>query len=103
MVDVLHNGVVKKKAVQRRCPLLQIIKYGYGKNGRMEFLYDKFPQSKVLLSPIKGYLFVKSVRWNRDDPVVTSEDLEEMEWLANDVMETLEFYESRKNARKQIR
>lgn len=75
---------------------MNVISYAYKKKGRMEFIYDQFAHSKVILYPIKNYYFIKFIKWNAKDPYVTTKDLEEMEILANEEMGTLEFYLQRK-------
>jgi len=76
---------------------VKIIKHSYKKRGTMEFVYSKFPQSRVILYPIKNYYFVRTVKWHLKDPVVTRADLEEMELLSNELLGTIEFYKKRKN------
>lgn len=77
---------------------VEIKSYSYRKKGSMEFIYDKFAHSRVILYPIKNYYFIKFVKWNSKDPYVTRQDLEEMEELANEEMGTLEFYMQRKGS-----
>ncbi|PKG23525.1 hypothetical protein [Niallia nealsonii] len=76
---------------------MEIIKHSYKKRGTMEFIYNKFPQSKVILYPIKNYYFVRTVKWHPEDPVVTRADLEKMELLSNELLGTIEFYKQRKS------
>ncbi|WP_420850370.1 hypothetical protein [Peribacillus alkalitolerans] len=62
----------------------------------MEFVFDQFPNSPVLLALITNYYFVKHVKWSSQDPVVTRENLEEMENLVNLEMGTTIGYLMRK-------
>lgn len=78
---------------------MNILTYSYKKRGAIEFTFDIFPHSKVLFYPIKTYYFIRTVRWNAIDPVVTRRDLEAMELVANAEMGTLEHYQKRKGYR----
>ncbi|MTH55660.1 hypothetical protein GKZ89_19890 [Bacillus mangrovi] len=62
---------------------MEIVDYSYKKRGNVEFVFSPFPHSRVLLSPIKNYFFVRYVKWDDRDPIVERADLEHMEWLVN--------------------
>lgn len=82
---------------------MEILKHSYRKRGSMEFIYDMFPHSKVILYPIKNYYFIRTVKWNAKDPVVTRRDLETMEILSNEHLGTIDYYKMRKNFQKEER
>ncbi len=50
------------------------------KRGTIEFVFEDFPHSKVTMAPIKGYYFVRAIKWSRRDRAVTRHDLEKFEW-----------------------
>ncbi|WP_080848519.1 hypothetical protein [Cytobacillus gottheilii] len=75
---------------------MKILNHSYRKRGGIEFSFAEFPNSKVLLVPIKNYYFVKSVRWSSKDVPVTRRDLEMMEIAVNDLLGTIDFYKQRK-------
>ncbi|MFY4775432.1 hypothetical protein [Metabacillus sp. RGM 3146] len=75
---------------------MEIIDFSYKKRGRVEFVFSTFPHSKALLCPIKNYFFVRNVKWDERDPVVTKGDLEAMEWLANKHFGRESWYKKRK-------
>jgi len=79
---------------------MEIMKHSYRKRGTVEFIFNKFPQSKVVFYPIKNYYFIRTVKWHSEDPIVTRGDLEEMELLSNELLGTIEFYKQRKNYRE---
>ncbi|TWP01896.1 hypothetical protein EUA35_15625 [Bacillus subtilis] len=45
---------------------------------------------------VKGYYFVRFIKWSSQDPIVTRNDLEKMEWAANQYFGTAPFYRKRK-------
>jgi hypothetical protein len=75
---------------------MKIVNYQYKKRGYLEFVFDQFPNSPVLLGLISNYYFVKHIKWSSLDPVVTRDNLEEMEILANREMGTTIGYLMRK-------
>lgn len=75
---------------------MEILKHSYRKKGQIEFLFDDFPHSPAVLTPIRHYYFVRYVKWNQHDPPVKRNDLEEMEILANTMLGTLHDYRKRK-------
>ncbi|TXC90435.1 hypothetical protein FS935_10855 [Metabacillus litoralis] len=75
---------------------MKIINHSYKRRGTIEFMFDDYPFSKVIFSPIKNYYFVRTVRWDPADSVVTRNDLEKMEILANEFLGCLDFYKDRK-------
>ncbi|UTQ07847.1 hypothetical protein NMK97_16305 [Bacillus amyloliquefaciens] len=66
------------------------------KRGTIEFVFEDFPHSKVTMAPIKGYYFVRAIKWSRRDRAVTRHDLEKFEWAANQALGTTAFYRKRK-------
>ncbi|MED3571911.1 hypothetical protein [Cytobacillus praedii] len=76
---------------------MEIVTYSYKRHGMIEFIFDKFPNSKAILYPIKSYYFIRTVRWDPEDPVVSKNDLEAMEIAANELLGTIENYRQRKN------
>ena len=75
---------------------MKIIHHSYKRRGQIEFMFEEFPHSKVVFSPIKNYYFIRTVRWNREDPVVTRRDLEKMELEVNEFLGSIEWYKQRK-------
>ncbi|KKI88743.1 hypothetical protein WQ54_29990 [Bacillus sp. SA1-12] len=75
---------------------MEIISHSYRRHGSIEFIFDRFPLSRVLFYPIKNYYFIKHVKWNPLDPEVKTDDLEEMQLLVNEFLGCIEFYKQRK-------
>ncbi|MCY8960450.1 hypothetical protein [Bacillus atrophaeus] len=75
---------------------MNILLYSYKKRGEIQFVFEGWPHSKVIMAPIKGYYFVRLIRWSGRDPIVTRHDLEKMEWAANQYLGTVPFYRKRK-------
>ncbi|PCK20192.1 hypothetical protein CEY02_14405 [Bacillus pumilus] len=75
---------------------MEILQHSYRKKGQIEFVFDHFPHSPAILTPIRQYYFVRYVKWSQHDPLVTRKDLEEMEFLANTMLGTLQDYRKRK-------
>ncbi len=75
---------------------MKIIHHSYRRRGQIEFIFEEFPNSKVVFSPIKDYYFIRTVRWNREDSVVTRRDLEKMELIVNEFLGSIDFYKQRK-------
>lgn len=59
---------------------MKILQMSYKKRGTIEFVFEDFPHSKVTMAPIKGYYFVRAIKWSRRDRAVTRHDLEKFEW-----------------------
>ncbi|MFS0655618.1 hypothetical protein [Bacillus sp. 179-C3.3 HS] len=75
---------------------MEMIRHSYRKKGQIEFVFDKFPHTAAVLTPIRHYYFVRYVKWSQHDPPVTRQDLEEMEILANKMLGTIQDYRNRK-------
>ncbi|AOZ89531.1 hypothetical protein BK049_12990 [Bacillus xiamenensis] len=75
---------------------MEILNHSYRKKGQIECLFDDFPHSPAVLTPIRHYYFVRYVKWSKHDPPVTRNDLEEMEILVNTMLGTLPDYRKRK-------
>ncbi|MEK4564182.1 hypothetical protein MKX54_05800 [Alkalihalobacillus sp. FSL R5-0424] len=75
---------------------MKLISYSYQKRGKMKAIYDRFSESPVIFCKINGYYFVYYVRWSENDPIVTTQDLVDMEIELNLEMETIEAYRRRK-------
>ncbi|QHK14408.1 hypothetical protein C7M22_00447 [Bacillus velezensis] len=76
--------------------MMKILQMSYKKRGTIEFVFEDFPYSKVTMAPIKGYYFVRAIKWSRRDRAVTRHDLEKFEWAANQALGTTAFYRKRK-------
>lgn len=50
---------------------MNILQYSYKKRGKIEFVFEGWPHSKVTMAPIKGYYFVRFIKWSSLDPIVT--------------------------------
>lgn len=75
---------------------MNILQYSYKKRGKIEFVFEGWPHSKVTMVPIKGCYFVRFIKWSSQDPIVTRNDLEKMEWAVNQYFGTAPFYRKRK-------
>ena len=75
---------------------MKIIHYSYKKRGRIEFWFDQWPNSPVVFTPIKDYCFIRVVKWNQLDPLVTRIDLGEMELMVNKYLGREQYYLQRK-------
>ncbi|MBT2575587.1 hypothetical protein J7E26_16935 [Bacillus sp. ISL-51] len=75
---------------------MKILQMFYKKRGYIEFVFEDFPYSKVTMAPIKGYYFVRTIKWSSRDRAVTRHDLEKFEWAANQTLGTTAFYRKRK-------
>ncbi|MCY8511517.1 hypothetical protein MOD07_18420 [Bacillus mojavensis] len=75
---------------------MNIHQYSYKKKGKIEFVFEDWPHSKVTMAAIQGYYFVRCIKWSSQDPIVTRTDLEKMEWAANQYVGTAPFYRKRK-------
>ncbi|ALC84217.1 MULTISPECIES: hypothetical protein [Bacillus] len=75
---------------------MKIVQHSYQKKGKIVFVFENWPHSAVIMVPIKNYYFIRFVKWDERDPVVTREDLEQMEWAANRMLGCSHFYRNRK-------
>ncbi|QGQ46202.1 hypothetical protein [Metabacillus sediminilitoris] len=75
---------------------MEILSYSYKRKGIIEFMFDKFPLSKVVFYPIKQYYFIKFIKWDHRDPAVKTEDLEVMQLQVNEFLGCLDYYTKRK-------
>lgn len=44
---------------------MNILQYSYKKRGKIEFVFEGWPHSKVTMVPIKGYYFVRFIKWSK--------------------------------------
>ena len=75
---------------------MKLIKWSYTKRYNIKAQFDVFPNSIATFRQIKDYYFIYTVNWSLGDPVVSKIALEEMEWLLNKELGTLESYNKRK-------
>jgi hypothetical protein len=75
---------------------MKLTKWSYTKRYNIKAHFDDYPNSVVIFRQIKDYYFVYTVKWAISDPVVTKRSLEEMEWLLNTELGTLDGYRLRK-------
>jgi hypothetical protein len=75
---------------------MKLTNWSYTKRYNIKAQFDVFPNSVVIFRQIKDYYFVYTVKWSLSDPVVSKEDLGEMELLLNTELGTLESYYQRK-------
>lgn len=71
---------------------MKIIHYSYKKRGKIEFWFEQWPNSPVVFTPIKEYYFIRVVKWNEHDPLVTRDDLGKMELIVNQYLGREEYY-----------
>lgn len=64
---------------------MNILQYSYKKRGKIEFVFEGWPHSKVTMVPIKGYYFVRFIKWSSQDPIVTRNDLEKWSGLRTNI------------------
>lgn len=82
---------------------MEILNHSYKRKGSIEFMFDKFPLSKVVFFPIKQYYFIKFIKWDHHDPVVKTEDLEEMQLQVNKFLGCIDYYMERKAYKGNLR
>lgn len=75
---------------------MKLTRWSYTKRYNIKAQFDIFPNSVVIFRQIKNYYFVYTVKWSLSDPIVSKNALEEMEWLLNKELDTLESYSRRK-------
>ncbi|RSD26139.1 hypothetical protein [Mesobacillus subterraneus] len=75
---------------------MKLTNWSYTRRYNIKAQFDAFPNSVVLFRRIKDYYFVYTVNWSIQDPVVTKQVLEEMEWLLNKDLGTEDAYRHRK-------
>ncbi|MEH7445165.1 hypothetical protein V7201_22935 [Bacillus sp. JJ1122] len=79
---------------------MELTKWSYTKRYNIKAQFNEYPDSLVMFRRIKNYYFVYTVQWSMNDPFVTKNALEEMEWLLNRELGTEEDYRQRKQFRK---
>ncbi|WP_243387306.1 hypothetical protein [Bacillus kexueae] len=62
---------------------MELLDWSYTRGYNVKAYFSKFPQSLVIFRQIRDYYFVYQVKWSELDPVVTREDLEQMELMMN--------------------
>ncbi|PPA71888.1 hypothetical protein [Jeotgalibacillus proteolyticus] len=77
---------------------MKLIRWTYAGRGRIRAYFDLFPASTVVLSKIRTFYFVRQVQWNERDPVVAKKHLQEMEYLINEELDTIEAYKKRRSS-----
>ncbi|MFC4735358.1 hypothetical protein ACFO4L_02055 [Bacillus daqingensis] len=75
---------------------MKLLDWSYGRRYQIKAVFSKFPKSTVIFRSFPAYYFIYTVRWSEDDPVVTREDLVEMEKILNDMLGLLDNYENRR-------
>jgi hypothetical protein len=75
---------------------MKLTNWSYTKRYNIKAQFDVFPNSVVIFRQIKDYYFVYTVNWSLSDPVVSKTSLEQMEWLLNKELDSLESYSRRK-------
>jgi len=76
---------------------MELLDWGYTRRYNIKAYFSKFPHSLVVFRQIKDYYFVYQVHWKELDPVVTRDDLEEMELLLNQELGLEKAYLNRKS------
>ncbi|MEK4027109.1 MULTISPECIES: hypothetical protein [Bacillaceae] len=76
---------------------MKLKRWTYSRRYNIKAVFDKFPNSNVIFRTINQFYFIYIVNWSEKDPVVTREDLEQMEKLLNEEMGTALFYRYRKS------
>ncbi|RWZ60864.1 hypothetical protein EQV77_00015 [Halobacillus fulvus] len=60
--------------------------------------FDQFPRSTFYFRRIRRFYILYSLDWDQDDPIVTSEDREIMQYLINEALGREEAYRKRKSS-----
>jgi hypothetical protein len=81
---------------------MKLTKWSYAKRYNIKAQFNEYPNSTVVFRKIKNYYFVYTVKWSLNDPIVSKEALEEMEWLLNRELETLQAYRLRKHLKNEV-
>ncbi len=63
----------------------------------MRGYFNKFPYSVFHFKKVRRYYILYTLEWDSEDPVVTAEDREEMQYLINDVLGSRGAYLTRKS------
>ncbi|HEY4553407.1 MAG TPA: hypothetical protein VIG80_09450 [Bacillaceae bacterium] len=79
---------------------MEILKWSYTRRYNIKARFDQFPHSDVVFRQIKDYYFIYTIFWSKSDPVVARRDLEEMEFLLNEELGTLDSYLNRMALKK---
>ncbi|CAM3995906.1 hypothetical protein ALCH109712_15780 [Alkalicoccus chagannorensis] len=74
---------------------MELKDWGYGRKYNIKAVFSKFPHSTVIFRSFPDYYFIYTVRWSEQDPVVSREDLIQMEKIMNERLGLLENYEKR--------
>ncbi|MBS4220350.1 hypothetical protein KHA96_18785 [Bacillus sp. FJAT-49711] len=74
---------------------MNILKWSYTRHYNIKARFDDFPNSDVIFRQIKDYYFIYTVAWSKGDPVVERRHLEEMEFLINSELGTIDYYKKR--------
>ncbi|SDN20588.1 hypothetical protein [Alkalicoccus daliensis] len=77
---------------------MNLLDWSYGRRYSIKAVFSKFPNSTVIFRSFPTYYFIYTVRWSEEDPVVTREDLKEMELQLNDMLGLLMNYQNRRAA-----
>ncbi|QKS71643.1 hypothetical protein FLK61_33705 [Paenalkalicoccus suaedae] len=80
---------------------MQLVDWEYRRRYSIAAVFSKFPNSTVIFRSFPNYYFIYTVKWSQNDPVVTREDLCEMETIINDNMGLLEQYNNRRAAKRE--
>lgn len=81
---------------------MEILSHSYRRKGSIEFVFDKFPNSRVVFYPIKNYYFIKFIKWDSFDPEVRTDDLEEMQLIVNNFLGCINYYKQRKGYKNSL-
>jgi len=61
--------------------------------------FDKFPNSTIYFRKVRRYYVVYTLDWDKQDPVMTMEDREDMQLLLNQTLGLENAYQNRKSQR----
>ncbi|OCA90772.1 hypothetical protein A8F94_02535 [Bacillus sp. FJAT-27225] len=75
---------------------MRLVKWSFTKRYNIKGIFDTHPNSLVIFRQIKDYYFIYTVKWDITDPPVNRANLEQMEYLLNVEMGTIEYYQQRK-------
>ncbi|KAA0546598.1 hypothetical protein FZW96_15265 [Bacillus sp. BGMRC 2118] len=76
--------------------------WGYTKKKNIKAMFDYCPNSTVIFRQIQDYYFIYLVNWSNSDPLISKNELVNMEILLNKELGTLEAYERRKSTQYNV-
>lgn len=76
---------------------IQLVRWSYSRRKMVRGYFDKFPNSTVFFRRIRRFYIVYMVDWCEDDPVISQDDRERMQFLINRELGRENEYKQRKS------